>query len=181
MTPGIAAERLYLVDAHALLFQVFHAIPEMSSPAGLPTNALFGFTRDMLFLRKDRRPGYLVVIFDPPGKTFRDAIYPAYKAQRGPMPDSLGTQIPMVHQMLEAMRIPVVSQPGFEADDVIATLARAGAQRGLDVFICSNDKDCRQLLSDRVKVFNLRKRELFDRDALQRDWGIAPEQVIDLQ
>ena len=91
MTPGIAAERLYLVDAHALLFQVFHAIPEMSSPGGLPTNALFGFTRDMLFLRKDREPGYLVVVFDPPGKTFRDGIYPAYKAQRGPMPATPGT------------------------------------------------------------------------------------------
>src|SRR5438132_6397004 len=156
MTAGAAPESLFLVDAHALLFQVFHAIPEMTSPGGLPTNALFGFTRDMLFLRKDREPGYLVVVFDPPGKTFRDGIYPAYKAQRGPMPDSMCTQIPLVHQMLTALRLPVLSVEGFEADDVIATLARAGAARGLDVFICSNDKDCRQLLSDRIKVYNLR-------------------------
>src|SRR5438128_12590710 len=100
MTPGIAAERLYLVDAHALLFQVFNAIPEMSSPGGLPTNALFGFTRDMLFLRKDREPGYLVVVFDPPGETFRDGIDPAHKAQPDQMPDSTGTQIPLAHEVL---------------------------------------------------------------------------------
>src|SRR5439155_9878775 len=103
------------------------------------------------------------------------------KAQRGPMPDSMQMQMPLVHRMLTAMRIPVLSQEGFEADDVIATVARAGALRGLDVFICSNDKDCRQLLSDRIKVFNLRKRELFDAASLAADWGVKPEQVVDFQ
>src|SRR5262245_29446237 len=133
MSQGAVPQSLILIDAHSLLFQVFHAIPEMSSPGGLPTNALFGFTRDMLFLRNERRPDYLVCVFDPPGPTFRDQVYPAYKAQRGPIPDSMRLQIPLVHQMLEAMRIPVLSQEGFEADDVIATVARAGAERGLDV------------------------------------------------
>jgi DNA polymerase I len=181
MSSGRANERLYLIDAHALIFQVFHAIPEMSTPSGLPSNALFGFTRDLLYLRNDKRPEYLVCVFDAPGPTFRDGLYAEYKAHRGPMPDDLQLQIPLIHQVLEAMCIPVLSKPGFEADDLIATLARAGEQRGLEVFICSSDKDCRQLISDRVKIYNLRKHQIFDREALLQDWGITPEQVIDLQ
>jgi DNA polymerase-1 len=176
-----APARLYLLDAHALIFQVFHAIPEMSSPAGLPTNALFGFTKDLLYLRNEVRPDYLVCVFDPPGPTFRDELYADYKAGRGPMPDDLQLQMPLIQQELAAMRIPVLAVPGFEADDVIATLAAKGAAKGLDVFICSSDKDCRQLLRDRIRVYNLRKRQVFDRAALREDWGIAPEQVIDFQ
>ncbi len=175
------ADSLYLVDAFALIFQVFHALPEMTSPSGLPTNALFGFTKDMLFLRNDKKPTYLVVCFDAPGKTFRDVIYEEYKANRGPMPDDLQLQIPLIQEMLEAMRIPQIALEGYEADDLIATLAVAGAEQGLDVFICSSDKDCRQLLSDRVKIFNLRKREIFDANTLLTDWGVRPEQVIDYQ
>jgi DNA polymerase-1 len=97
------------------------------------------------------------------------------------MPDDLQLQVPLIRQMLEAMRIPIVELPGFEADDIIATLATAGAAQGMEVFVCSSDKDYRQLLSDRIKIFNLRKRELFDAASLQADWGIAPEQVVDYQ
>src|SRR4029079_3492811 len=134
------AESLYLVDAYSLIFQVFHALPEMTSPSGLPTNALFGFTKDMLFLRNEKKPTYLIVCCDVSGKTFRDDLYDAYKAHRSPMPDDLQLQIPLIYEMLAAMRIPLVSREGYEADDVIATLAVAGAERGLDVFICSSDK-----------------------------------------
>src|ERR1700686_1094741 len=123
-------ETLYLVDAFSLIFQVFHALPEMTSPSGLPTNALFGFTKDMLYLRNEKKPTCLVVCFDMPGKTFRDEMYADYKANRGPMPDDLQLQIPLIQQMLEAMRIPVLGVEGYEADDLIATLATAGAERG---------------------------------------------------
>jgi DNA polymerase-1 len=181
MTSATTNGTLFLVDAHSLLFQVFHAIPEMSSPAGLPTNALFGFTRDMLFLRNDRRPDYLICVFDPPGGTFRDRVYQEYKAHRTAMPDAMRTQIPLAQQMLEAMRIPTLTVLDFEADDVLATLARAGAARSLDVYVCTNDKDFRQLITERIRLYNLRKKEIFDRDALQKDWGITPEQVIDFQ
>src|SRR3984893_11792028 len=118
MSSGAPSGKLYLVDAHALIFQVFHAIPEMSSPSGLPTNALFGFTRDLLYLRNDKRPEYLVVLFDAPGPTFRDSLYDQYKAHRAPMPDDLHLQIPLIHQLIEAMHIPALSMPGFEADDL---------------------------------------------------------------
>jgi DNA polymerase-1 len=153
----------------------------MTSPAGLPTNALFGFTRDVLFLRTEKKPDYLVCAFDVSGPTFRDRLYPEYKAHRPPMPDDLQPQIPLIYQLLEAMRIPVIGQSGFEADDLIATVSTAAAGRGLDVFICTTDKDCRQLINDRVRMFNLRKKEVLDREALWKDWEITPEQVIDLQ
>ncbi len=166
MASGPAHETLYLVDAYSLIFQVFHAIPAMTSPAGLPTNALFGFTKDMLFLRNEKRPTCLVCL---------------YKAHRAPMPDDLLLQVPLIQEMLQAMRIPVLAADGFEADDLIATLAVAGAERGMEVFICSSDKDCRQLLSEKVKIFNIRKQEVFDEATLLRDWGIRPGQVIDYQ
>lgn len=172
---------MYLIDAHSLIFQVFHAIPTMTSPSGQPTNALFGFTRDVLFLRTEKKPDYLLCAFDVPGPTFRDRIYPEYKAHRPPMPDDLEPQIPMIRQFLDAMRVPVLGQAGFEADDLIATVATAASHRGLEVFICTSDKDCRQLINDRVHMFNLRKKEVLDRDALWKDWEVTPEQVIDLQ
>ncbi len=170
----------YLVDAHALIFQVFHAIRGMTSPSGLPTNALFGFARDLLFLRT-LRPDYLVCAFDRAEPTFRSAIFPQYKAHREEMPSDLQLQIPLIHRLLEAMNVPVVSIAGFEADDVLATLAVAGAARDLEVFVCSSDKDCRQLIGDRIRLYSLRKRQLFGRDELLADWGIKPEQVVDLQ
>jgi DNA polymerase-1 len=173
-------ETLYLLDAHSLIYQVFHAIAAMTSPTGLPTNAVFGFTRDLFFIR-EKNPTAMIAVFDAPGPTFRDAIHTEYKAHRAPMPDDLQLQIPMIHDLLAAMNIPTLSQAGVEADDIIATLARLGDQRGMNVFICSSDKDCRQLITDRVKIFNLRKREVFDRDALIKDWGVTPEQVIDYQ
>ena len=141
----------------------------------------FGFTRDVLFLRNEKKPDYLLCAFDRSEPTFRDRIYPAYKANRAPMPDDLRPQIPLIVQMLEAMRVPVLSKEGYEADDVIATVARAAAERGLDVSICTSDKDCRQLIGDRVCIYNLRKKEAMDREALLREWSITPEQVVDLQ
>lgn len=176
-----ANEKMYVLDAHSLIYQVFHAIPEMSSPRGIPTNALFGFTRDLLYLRLEKKPDYLLCAFDPPGPTFRDKIYPEYKAHRKPMPDELRAQIPLIHQVVEAMRIPLLCKEGFEADDVLATVARAASARGIDVFLCTTDKDCRQLIDDRVSLYNLRKHAILDRAALQADWGVAPEQVVDLQ
>ncbi|MBL8797708.1 MAG: DNA polymerase I, partial [Planctomycetia bacterium] len=176
-----ASASIYLIDAHSLIFQVFHAISEMSSPTGMPTNALFGFARDVLFLKEEKRPEYLLCAFDAPGDTFRHEFYPEYKANRGPMPDDLVAQIPEMHRLLAALRVPVVSQVGMEADDLIATVARAGSARGLKVFICTSDKDCRQLLDERTRLYSLRKHQAFGPDELLADWGVTPEQVIDFQ
>src|SRR5713226_136261 len=123
-------EVLYLVDAHSLIFQVFHAIGMMSSPSGVPTNALFGFTRDLLNLRK-RKPNYLVCAFDRPEPTFRHEIYAEYKANRAEMPSDLQLQLPLIQRLVEAMNVPVISHPRYEADDVLATIAKHAAQRGM--------------------------------------------------
>jgi DNA polymerase-1 len=181
MSSAPAKGSLYILDAHALIFQVFHAIPAMSSPSGLPTNALYGFTRDLLFLRGEKKPDYLLCAFDRAEPTFRDQLYREYKANRGPMPTDLSPQIPLILQLLEAMRVPVLSYAGYEADDVIATVATAAAKRGLEVFVCTSDKDCRQLITDGIRLYNLRKHQAFGRGELLQDWGIAPEQVVDLQ
>jgi DNA polymerase-1 len=180
MPSGAESGKLYLVDAHSLIFQVFYAIRGMTGPSGLPTNALFGFLRDMLFLR-GLKPDYLIVAFDRSEPTFRSDIYPDYKAHREAPPHDLVLQLPMIHQALDAMNIPVVTAERFEADDILATLARAGAERGLDVYLCSPDKDCRQLLTDKVRIFNIRKNLEFGRAQLLEDWGVTPEQVVDLQ
>jgi len=177
----MASESLFVIDAHSLIFQVFHAIPEMSSPSGAPTNALFGFFRDVLFLRTEKRPDYLVCAFDMPGPVFREEIYPEYKANRDPPPSDLLAQIPEIYRLLEALNVPVIGVPGFEADDVLATLARAGTERGLRVLLCTTDKDCRQLIQDGVRMYHLRKRQEFGPDDLAKDWGVTPGQVVDFQ
>jgi DNA polymerase-1 len=180
MPSGPVSGSVYLVDAFSIIFQVYHAIPRMSSPSGVPTNALFGFTRDLLSLR-DLRPDYLLCAFDRSEPTFRHEVFPEYKGHRDEMPDDLQLQMPHIHRLLEALSIPVVSLPRYEADDVVATIARAASARGLDVFLCTSDKDCRQLIDDRVRLYNLRKKQEFGRAELLADWGVRPDQVIDLQ
>jgi DNA polymerase-1 len=178
--PGPPAERMYLVDAHSLIFQVFHAIAPMSSPTGLPVNAVFGFARDLIFLRA-KKPAYLICAFDVGEPTVRTRIYKEYKAHRPPIDDDLLSQLPLIREVVEAMGIPVLGVPEYEADDSIATVARAASARGIDVFICTSDKDCRQLIDDHVRLYSLRKRSEFGREELLKDWGITPEQVVDFQ
>src|SRR6516165_5584733 len=176
MASGVSPGGVILVDAHALVFQSFHAIPAMTGPDGRPTNALFGFTRDLFLLRDELKPEYLLCAFDRPEPTFRSELYPDYKAHRPPPPDDLNTQVPRIQAVIEAMNLPVLTAVGFEADDVIATVAAAAEKRGLEVLMATSDKDCRQLITDRVRMFNLRKRTEFGKAELLADWGVTPEQ-----
>jgi len=178
--PAPAAPTFFILDAFSLIYQVYHAIDEMTGPAGQPTNAVFGIVRDLLNLTRDRKPAYLAAAFDGGGPTFRTEMFPEYKGQRAAMPDDLSPQIAVVRRVFEAFRVPVLMHPGMEADDVIATLARRGAERGLDVTICTADKDARQLIDDRIRVLNLRKQQVLDAEALMADWGVRPDQVVDL-
>ena len=169
----------YILDAYSLIFQVFHAIPEMTGPAGQPTQAVFGIFRDLLNLVRDRKPDYLAAAFDGDGPVFRSEIYAEYKANRAEMPVDLVPQIPVIRRVFEGFRVPVLIVPEMEADDVIATLARRGDERGLDVFIVTADKDARQLIGDHVRLLNLRTKKEMDAAALEKDWGIRPDQVVD--
>ena len=171
---------LYILDAYAMIFQVFHAIPLMTGPAGQPTNAVFGIFRDLLNLIRDKKPDYVAGAFDGEKPVFRSELFPAYKAQRAAMPEDLVPQIAVIKSLFEAFRIPVLQVEGFEADDVIATLAHHGIQKGLDVYTCTSDKDARQLIGPHCFVLNLRKQLVLDTAGLQAEWGIRPDQVVDL-
>ena len=171
---------IYIIDTFSLMFQVFHAIPPMTGTQGQPTNAVFGFTRDMFAIR-DRKPKYLVCAFDTPGPGKRDEIYDKYKANRAEMPEDLRPQIPLIKQLLEGFRIPVLEMAGWEADDVIATVTAQATAKDLDVVIVSSDKDARQLLSPQVRMLNCRKNTFLDEAGLMEDWGVRPDQVVDFQ
>lgn len=175
------SERLYILDAHSLIYQVFHAIDEMTAPNGAPTNAVFGFVRDIEMLRRNKKPDYLVCAFDAPGPTFRHDLATDYKATRAEMPDDLRPQIAMIRRILDAYRIPVLSEPGIEADDFLASVAVQAARRGIDAYLCTADKDARQVVGDHVWIYDLRRNRLIDRDYVRSDWGIDPEQVVDYQ
>ena len=177
----LAGKVVYVIDANSLIFQVFHAIPEMTSPQGEPVNAVYGFTRDLLFLLEKKRPDYLFSAHDPPGPTFRHLLYEPYKAQRGEMPEELRPQFPKIQQVLVALGIPGISVPSFEADDLLATVARETEALGGDCIVVTGDKDCRQLITDHVQVYNVRKDSLYDAAALQAEWGVRPDQVVDFQ
>ncbi len=153
----------------------------MSSPRGEPVGAVFGFARDLFYLLEDKRPDYLFCAFDLPGKTFRHAMFDRYKIQRPEMDADLVPQIASVRRVLSVLGIPALDRESFEADDVMATVARMVEELGGECVLVTSDKDCRQLITDRVKVYNIRKNEFIDREKLKDDWGIAPEQVIDYQ
>ena len=178
---SLAGWTIYAVDAHSLIFQVFHALPEMTSPSGEPVGAVYGFVRDLLQLIELRRPDALLCAFDLPGGTFRNELFDGYKADRGEMPEDLKSQIPKIREVLAALGIPVLDSPGFEADDVLATVAKMCDQLGGECLVVTGDKDCRQLITDRVSVYNIRKNLVYDATALDADWGIRPDQVVDFQ
>ncbi len=179
--PDLKGKTVWVIDSHSLIFQVFHALPEMTSPRGEPTGAVFGFTRDMLSVLDQRKPDYLFAAFDMSGPTFRHELYAKYKEHRTEMPDELRPQILTIRRMLAALAIPVLECEAYEADDILATIARLTEQAGGECVLVTGDKDCRQLISDRVKVFNIRKNVMFDAVALNEEWGIRPEQVVDFQ
>ncbi len=178
---SLAGQTVWVVDAHSLIHQVFHAIPDMTSPTGQPVNAVYGFARDLLFLLESKQPDFLFCAFDLPGKTFRHQLYEQYKAGRPDMHEDLVPQIGFVHRMVEALGIPLLAYEGFEADDIVATVARLTDELGGRCFIVSGDKDCRQLITDHVKLYNIRKNEVIDRAVLKEEWGVAPNQVVDYQ
>ena len=172
---------LYLIDVYSLMFQVFHAIPTMTSPEGLPTNAVFGFTRDLQAILDDREPDFLVCAMDSHGPAARNEVYAEYKANRSETPDDLIPQIPLIRDVIEGFNVPAVEHAGWEADDIIATLTRQAVDSGLDVRIVTSDKDVRQLLGPKVQVLNLRKNVFQDEQFLMDEWGVRPDQVIDFQ
>ncbi len=185
MTDGAAARTLTLLDGHALFHRAFHAYPEeMSTNAGEATNAVFGFTRIMLDLFRYIKPEYIAVSFDRPSPTFRHVDYSAYKAHRPSLPDSMRAQFPRVREIVQAFNMPIYEADGFEADDVLGTLARQATEQGADTVIVTGDLDTLQLVNEHVRVTFARSPrsgnfDYFDVNAVKERYGFAPPQIVD--
>src|SRR6266542_2040346 len=163
------------------IYRAYHALPNLGNSKGMPTGAIFGFTSMMRKLIQDKKPDYIGVAFDLEGPTVRHEKYEEYKATRKPMPEDLVQQVPYIRRVCEAFRVPVIGYPGYEADDVIGTLAKKAAEKGLDVIIVTIDKDILQLVSDHIKVLDPRKENLIlDAQKVVEKMGVKPEQVPDL-
>ncbi len=175
------AERLFLLDGASHAYRAFYAIQRLSNAEGFPTNAVFGFVRTLRKLIDDFGPERLVAVFDPKGPTFRSERFAAYKITRKPMPEDLVVQMPVIKELLEAMRIPVLEIDGYEADDVIGTLARRAEAAGLEVYIVSADKDMLQLVSDKVRALYAHKdNAVLGPSEVAERFGVAPEHVTDV-
>ncbi len=179
-----SAQTVYLVDGSGQFHRAFHAIRGLATSKGLPTNATYGFTTMLRKLLADEKPGHIAVVFDPPGKTFRHADYASYKANRPPMDKDLALQLPYIRRVCEALRMPLVEVPGFEADDVIATLVRQARERGIGVVVVSADKDLLQLVQDHVRVLNPGRdgsgSTSYDSKAVEEKWGVPPGRIVDV-
>lgn len=172
--------RVVLIDGSALVYRAFFAIPgNFSTTTGVPTNAIYGFATTFRKLMSGRRPDYGAVIFDAPGATFRDEKYPEYKANRPRMAPDLRAQLPYIDRVVEAHRFPMLRVPGYEADDVIGTLAKAARARDWEVFIVSVDKDFAQLISDDVKMLDTFRDVTYDPELVRKKWGVVPEKFVD--
>ena len=172
-------KKLVLVDGSSYLYRAYHAMPDLTTSSGETTGAIYGVINMLRRQMKEHPSDYLVVIFDAPGKTFRDDIYPAYKANRPPMPNDLRSQIEPTHDVIQAMGIPLLSVAAVEADDVIGTLSTTATAMAIDTDIMSGDKDFAQLVGKRVRLIDSMKGETYDTAGIKVRFGVEPEQIVD--
>lgn len=175
------AKTLYIIDGHAHIYAAYYAPMKqrLTSPSGEPTKATYIFTTALFGLLDKQKPDMLVVALDSAAPTHRSVVFAEYKAHRPPMPEDMPVQVKRIEQVLEAMRVPSLRMDGYEADDIIGTLARKAAADGIDVFICSRDKDILQLLDGRIRTFDIKTGKVTDSRVMQEEMGIAPGQIVD--
>ena len=171
---------LYLIDGSAYIYRAFFALPALNNSQGLQTNAILGFTTTLLKIIRERKPDGFVVAFDEKGPTLRHAEFTAYKAQRPPMPEGMSAQIPYIHRVVDALNIPAVRQAGYEADDLIGTLAHQAEQAGFDVVIVTSDKDMFQLLTSHVRVYDPAKDKWLGEAECHERFGVEPARVVEI-
>jgi DNA polymerase-1 len=176
---------LYLIDGSAIAYRSYFGMIKnrLTTSSGQPTGAVFAFVNSLLKLLHDEKPDYIGMVFDAPEKTFRHKIYPDYKATREAMPDELVAQLPYIFKVTEAINIPLIIRPGFEADDIIGTLAKTAAQQELTVYMVTGDKDFMQLLEENISVYKpasgQKPVEVIDVKGVIERWGVKPEQIPD--
>jgi DNA polymerase-1 len=172
-------KNLILVDGSSFLFRAFHAVPPLTTPDGMPSNAIYGVINMLRKLIKDHPTDYFTVIFDAPGKTFRNDLYAEYKAHRPPMPDDLRVQIEPLHNLIRTMGLPLIMEPDVEADDVMGALAKYAEKQGFQVIISTGDKDMAQLVNEHITLENTMSNTHMDVQGVIDKFGVTPEQIID--
>src|SRR5271154_3764513 len=175
----MSVRKLILVDGSGYLYRAFHALPPLTTSRGEPTGAVLGVLNMLNKMIKEEAPDRIAVVFDAPGRTFRDDLFDQYKAHRAPMPDDLRSQVQPLLEAVAAMGLPLLRVTGVEADDVIGTLARQGAESGYDVLISTGDKDMAQLVGPRVGLINTMFNTRLDRDGVKAKFDVFPEQIAD--
>lgn len=170
---------LILVDGSSYLYRAFHALPSLTTKDGRPTGAVRGVISMLKRILNDYRPSHIAVVFDAKGKTFRDDMFEEYKATRPPMPDDLRAQIEPLHKMVKALGLPMIIEPGVEADDVIGTLSTQASEKGIPVVISTGDKDMAQLVDENVMLINTMSGEQLDPEGVEKKFGVPPEKIID--
>ena len=171
---------VYLIDASSYIFRAFFAIPPLSNAAGLPTHAVYGFTSLTLKFINQYRPEYLAIVLDAGRETFRNEIYRAYKENRPEAPPQLIPQFPYIRKVLEALNLPLLEMRGFEADDIIATLAKAFSSQGIEVIVVSSDKDLMQLVTDGVRLLDSAKGKWIGLEEIKQKFGVEPHRVVEV-
>ena len=175
----MSARKLILVDGSGYLYRAFHALPPLTNSRGEPTGAVLGVLNMLNKMIKEEAPDRIAVVFDAPGRTFRDDLFDQYKAHRTPMPDDLKAQIQPLHDVVGAMGVPLLRVAGVEADDVIGTLAKQGADAGFKVLISTGDKDMAQLVGPNVELLNTMSNTRLDRIGVKAKFDVFPEQIVD--
>ena len=176
---GMSTHRLLLVDGSSYLYRAFHAMPDLRNAQGFPTGAIQGMVNMMRRARTELDADHIACVFDAKGKTFREEMYPEYKANRSSMPEDLALQIESIHQVVKAMGWPVLVVPGIEADDVIGTLAKQAKASGWDVLISTGDKDLAQLVEPGISLINTMTEERLDTQGVMNKFGVPPERIVD--
>lgn len=181
------AEKIVLIDGHSILNRAFYGVPELNNSQGVPTNAVYGFLNILFKILEEEQPQYLAVAFDRKEPTFRHQMYPDYKGTRKPMPEALHAQVPLMKEMLAACGVPILEQPGYEADDILGTIARQSEARGMEVTLVSGDRDLLQIASEHICIRIPKTKggqtvtENYWAGQVQEKYGVTPEEFIDVK
>lgn len=173
-------EVLYIIDASAYIHRAYHAIKPLTTSKGIPTNAVYGFIKLINKIKNEKKPDYMAVCFDHPSKNFRHTLSPEYKANRKEIETDLIKQMPIAREAVEAMQLCLLEKSGYEADDIIGTLAKRAEAKNIKAVIVTGDKDLFQLVNENINIWNESKNIMFDKDKVYEKYGIYPEQIVDM-
>ena len=173
-------KKIALIDAYGFVFRAYHSLPPLKRADATPVGAVYGFTNMLIKLLAGLNVSHVAVVFDSGSKTFRNDIYPLYKANRPPCPEDLKPQFAIVRQASQALNLVSIEKQGFEADDIIATLAKKSAQDGFEVLIVSSDKDLMQLIDDNISMYDAMKNKIIKANQVREKFFVDPKQVLDV-